>query len=408
MSANAKKSNAHKPAQFPFWKTKKFKNKQNKQKKQQKLSIVKNDFTPDDQDRAIAQGILLNDKRLSFLAHTGCNELVRDLMKNPHVASPDRLAVIEHLAKASPKIFPMVEKMSLIKYSYEVHFFQKREIDQVRNILAKLQIDQTRKASSLLEARLNAFKLDRDFFDAKIYDQSTDAVSQIRASRVFETEISGVKDQYVFWKIAPSFIYAKLQQPKTHGRYKHHNEITDVRIKPVIKVREWPEIEEEFGLSIRSNPFEYAEVLKLRVDNRGEPEVVLDYLRKLNSLTSNLEKYLEDALVVLEKTAIEAEAARKWAIAQKEASARRAARAKEDRESREAEIAANQRFYLENPKTVAPNLENPQIKVSYSSSRSIDRTHRDRSVDGARDNWHRICPHCRVPYPFYSSCDCRY
>ena len=133
----------------------------------------------------------------------------------------------------------------------------------------------------------------------------------------------------------------------------------------------------------------------------------MDYLRKLNSLTSNLEKYLEDALVVLEKTAIEAEAARKWAIAQKEESAKRAARAKEARASREAEIAANQRFYLQNPKTVAPSLENPQIKVSYSSSRSIDRTHRDRSVDGARDNWHMICPHCRVPYPFYSSCDCR-
>lgn len=415
MSANAKKSKAHKPAQFPFWKTKKFKNKQNKHKKQQKLSIVKNDFTPDDQDRAIAQGILLNDKRLSFLAHTGCNELVRDLMKNPHVASPDRLAVIEHLAKASPKIFPMVEKMSLIKYSYEVHFFQKRDIDQVRNVLAKLQIDQTRKASSLLEARLKAFELDRDFFDVKTYAQSIQALIQIRKSRIFDSEISGVEDQYIFWKISPSFVYAKLQQPKTHGIYKHHNEITDVRLKPVIKVREWPEIEQDFGINIRSNPVEYAEVLKLRVDNRGEPEVVLDYLRKLNLLTSNIEKYLEAAQAILEKAAIEAEAAREkaeaakeLAIAQKEESAKRIARAELAREAFLAEIAANQRFFLENPKTVAPSLETPQIKVSYSNSRSIDRTHRDRSVDGARDNWHMICPHCRVPYPFYSSCDCRY
>jgi hypothetical protein len=407
MSANTQKNNKHKSAQFPFWKTKKFKNKK-KKKNPQNLSIVKNDFVPSDEDKAIAQGILLNDKRLSFLARSGCNELVRDLMKNPHVASPDRLAVIEHLAKASPKIFPLVEKMSLIKYAYEVHFFQKIDFNQVRNILAKLQVDQTRNASSLLEARLKAFKLGGDFFDAKIYAKSSDAINQIRASRIFDTEISGVEDQYIFWKISPSFVYAKLQQPKTHGRYKHHNEITDVRIKPVIKVREWPEIEEEFGLSIRSNPFEYAEVLKLRVDNRGEPEVVLDYLRKANLLTSNFEKYLEAAQVVLERTAIEAEAARKWAIAQKEERVKREARAKEARESREAEITAIQRFYLENPKTVAPSLENPNIKVSYSRSISGDRTHRDRSVDGARDNWHMICPHCRVPYPFYSSCDCRY
>jgi uncharacterized protein with von Willebrand factor type A (vWA) domain len=180
-------------------------------------------------------------------------------------------------------------------------------------------------------------------------------------------------------------------------------------------VREWPEIEQDFGINIRSNPFEYAEVLKLRVDNRGEPEVVLEYLRKLNLLTSNFENYLADAQDVLEKAAIEAEAARdkteaakKLAIAQREERVKREARAKVAREAYLAEVEAIQRFYIENPKTVAPNLENPKSVVSNSRSGSTDRTHRDRSVDGARDNWHRICPHCRVPYPFYSSCDCRY
>jgi len=414
MSANTQKNKKHKSAQFPFWKTKKFKDKK-KKKKPHNLNIVKDAFIPDDDDKAIAQGIVLNDKRLSFLARSGSNELVRNLINNPHVSSPDRLAVIEHLAKASPKIFPLVEKMSLIKYAYEVHFFQKIDFNQVRNILSKLQIDQTRNASSLLEARLKAFKLGGDFFDAKIYAKSSDAINQIRASRIFDTEISGVEDQYIFWKISPSFVYAKLQQPKAHGIYKHHNEITDVRLKPVIKVREWLEIEQDFGINIRTNPLEYAEVLKLRVDNRGEPEVVLDYLRKLYLLTSNFENYLADAQDILEKAAIEAEAARekteaakKLAIAQKEESAKRIARAEQAREAFLAEIEANQRFYLENPKKVDPNLKNPAIVVSYSRSSSNDRTHRDRSVDGARDNWHRICTHCRQPYPFYSSCDCRY
>jgi hypothetical protein len=414
MSANTQKNNKHKSAQFPFWKTKKFKNKK-KKKNPQNLNIVKNDFVPSDEDKAIAQGILLNDKRLSFLARSGCNELVRDLIKNPHVASPDRLALIEHLAKASPKIFMPVEKVSLVKHAYEVHFFEKYDKNQVRDILAKLQLAQTRSASSLLEARLKAFKLDRDFFDPKTYEQSAKAVSQIRDSRIFDAEILDLKDRYIFWKISPSFVYAQLQIPKPTGKYKHHNEITDVRLTPLIKVREWPEIEQDFGINIRSNPFEYAEVLKLRVDNRGEPEVVLDYLRKLNLLTSNFENYLADAQDVLEKAAIEAkaardktEAAKKLAIAQREERVKREARAKVAREAYLAEVEAIQRFYIENPKTVAPHLENPKSFVSNSRSGSTDRTHRDRSVDGARDNWHMICPHCRVPYPFYSSCDCRY
>ena len=113
MSTNTQKSKKHKSAQFPFWKTKKFKNKK-KKKNPQNLSIVKKDFVPNDQDKAIAQGILLNGKRLSVLAHSGCNELVRDLMKNPHVSSPDRLAIIEHLAKTSHKLFSQVEKVSLV------------------------------------------------------------------------------------------------------------------------------------------------------------------------------------------------------------------------------------------------------------------------------------------------------
>ena len=402
MSANIKKSNPHKPAQFPFWKTKKFKSKQNMLKKQQKLSIVKNDFTPNNQDKAIAQGILLNDKRLSILAHAGCNELVRDLLKNPHVASLDRLAVVEHLAKASPKIFPLVEKISLIKYAYEVHFFQKIDIDQVRNILAKLQIDQTRKASSLLEARLNAFQLGGDFFDAKIYSQSTDAVSKIRASRVFDTEISGVKDQYIFWAIAPSFIYAKLQQPKTHGMYKHQNEITDVRLKPVIKVREWLEIERDFGITIRTNPVEYAEVLKLRVDNRGEPEVVLSYLRKVNLLKSNFENYLEAATVALEKAVIEAEAARKQ---------------REEFQKSAFAIAREQKLKIKEAETSLENFVRNILAKNSNKSAVVerfkfdktknDRTHRDRTADGARENWYKVCPLCRQQVEFYSYCDCQ-
>lgn len=411
MSPNTKKKNSHKSAQFPFWKTKKFKGKN----KNQSLSVVKNDFVPSDEDKAIAQGTLLNAKRLSFLANTGCNDLVRDLMKNPHLVSRDRLAVIQHLAKASRKIFTPVEKVSLVKYSCEVHFFDYTDNEQVKGILFDLLITQARSASSLLEARLKDFKFDRDFFDAKIYAQSTEAINQIRKSRIFDAEISGLKDQFIFWKISPSFVYAKLQHPKPLGKYKHHNEITDVRLKPVIKVREWPEIEQDFGVNIRTNPVEYAEVLKLRVDNRGEPEVVWDFLRKVNLLTSNFEKYLEAAKDILEKAAIEArsarekaEAAKNLAIAQREERVKREARAKAARESLEAEIAANQRFFLENPKTVAPSVENPHIKVPYSRSISSDRTHRDRSVDGARDNWALICPHCRQPYPFYSSCDCRY
>jgi hypothetical protein len=396
MSANTQKNNKHKSAQFPFWKTKKFKNKK-KKKNPQNLNIVKNDFVPSDEDKAIAQGILLNDKRLSFLARSGCNELVRDLIKNPHVASPDRLALIEHLAKASPKIFMPVEKVSLVKHSYEVHFFEKYDKNQMRDILAKLQLAQTRSASSLLEARLKAFKIDRDFFDPKTYEQSAKAVSQIRDSRIFDAEILNLKDQYIFWKISQSFVYAQLQIPKPTGKYKHHNEITDVRLTPLIKVREWPEIEQDFGINIRSNPFEYAEVLKLRVDNRGEPEVVLDYLRKLNLLTSNFENYLADAQDVLEKAAIELEVALKLALAREEESAQRAAVAAQEHKAREAEISAAQAFYL-----------NKANSVNRPNSSSTDRTHRDRTVDGARDNWHRICPHCRVPYPFYSSCDCRY
>jgi hypothetical protein len=402
MSANTQKNNKHKSAQFPFWKTKKFKNKK-KKKNPQNLNIVKNDFVPSDEDKAIAQGILLNDKRLSFLARSGCNELVRDLIKNPHVASPDRLALIEHLAKASPKIFMPVEKVSLVKHAYEVHFFEKYDKNQVRDILAKLQLAQTRSASSLLEARLKAFKLDRDFFDPKTYEQSAKAVSQIRDSRIFDAEILDLKDRYIFWKISPSFVYAQLQIPKPTGKYKHHNEITDVRLKPVIKVREWPEIEKDFGVNIRTNPVEYAEVLKLRVDNRGEPEVVLEYLRKLNLLTSNFEKYLADAQDILEKAVIEAEEARKereefqqWALA-------RARQQKDKIKEAEKSLEIFIKSILEKNSNKPAAVE--RFKFDKTNS---DRTHRDRSVDGARDNWHRICPHCRVPYPFYSSCDCRY
>jgi hypothetical protein len=395
MSANTQKNKKHKSAQFPFWKTKKFKNKK-KKKNPQNLNIVKNDFVPSDEDKAIAQGILLNDKRLSFLARSGCNELVRDLIKNPHVASPDRLAVIEHLAKASPKIFMPVEKVSLVKHAYEVHFFEKYDKNQVRDILAKLQLAQTRSASSLLEARLKAFKIDRDFFDPKTYEQSAKAVSQIRDSRIFDAEILNLKDQYIFWKISPSFVYAQLQIPKPTGKYKHHNEITDVRLKPVIKVREWPEIEKDFGVNIRTNPVEYAEVLKLRVDNRGEPEVVLDYLRKLNLLTSNFENYLADAQEILEKAAIELEVALKLALAREEESAQRAAVAAQEHKAREAEISAAQAFYL-----------NKANSVNRPNSGSTDRTHRDRTIDGARDNWHRVCSGCGYLVEFYSRCDCR-
>jgi hypothetical protein len=395
MSANTQKNNKHKSAQFPFWKTKKFKNKK-KKKNPQNLNIVKNDFVPSDEDKAIAQGILLNDKRLSFLARSGCNELVRDLIKNPHVASPDRLALIEHLAKASPKIFMPVEKVSLVKHSYEVHFFEKYDKNQMRDILAKLQLAQTRSASSLLEARLKAFKLDRDFFDPKTYEQSAKAVSQIRDSRIFDAEILNLKDQYIFWKISQSFVYAQLQIPKPTGKYKHHNEITDVRLTPLIKVREWPEIEQDFGINIRSNPFEYAEVLKLRVDNRGEPEVVLDYLRKLNLLTSNFENYLADAQEILEKAAIELEVALKLALAREEESAKRAAVAAQEHKAREAEISAAQAFYL-----------NKANSVNRPNSGSTDRTHRDRTIDGARDNWHRVCSGCGYLVEFYSRCDCR-
>jgi hypothetical protein len=402
MSANTQKNNKHKSAQFPFWKTKKFKNKK-KKKKPQTLSIVKDAFIPDDEDKAIAQGILLNDKRLSFLARSGCNELVRNLINNPHVSSPDRLAVMEHLAKASPKIFPLVEKMSLIKYAYEVHFFEKYEKNQVKDILAKLQLAQTRSASSLLEARLKAFKLGGDFFDAKIYAKSSDAINQIRASRIFDTEISGVEDQYIFWKISPSFIYAKLQQPKAHGIYKHHNEITDVRLKPVIKVREWPEIEKDFGVNIRTNPVEYAEVLKLRVDNRGEPEVVMEYLRKLNLLTSNFEKYLADAQDILEKAVIEAEEARKEREEFRQLALARARQQKDKIKEAEKSLEIFIKSILEKNSNKPAAVE--RFKFDKTNS---DRTHRDRTVDGARDNWHRICTHCRQPYPFYSSCDCRY
>ena len=141
MSANTKKNNMHKPAQFPFWKTKKFKNK-TKKKNPQNLSIVKNDFVPSDEDEAIAQGILLNDKRLSFLAHSECNELVRDLMRNPHVSSQGRLAVIEHLAKVSLKVFPLVEKVSLVKYAYEVHYFHAKDKNSNNVLLQKQQQQQ--------------------------------------------------------------------------------------------------------------------------------------------------------------------------------------------------------------------------------------------------------------------------
>jgi hypothetical protein len=402
MSANTQKNKKHKSAQFPFWKTKKFKNK-NKKKNPQNLSIVKNDFAPSDEDKAIAQGTLLNDKRLSFLARSGCNELVRDLIKNPHVASPDRLALIEHLAKASSKIFMPVEKVALIKYSYEVHFFEKYDKNQVKDILAKLQLAQTRRASSLLEARLKAFELDCDFFDAKTYAESIKALTQIRKSRIFDSEISDLEDQYIFWKISPSFVYAKMQHPKPLGKYKHHNEITDVRLKPVIKVREWPEIEQNFGINIRTNPVEYAEVLKLRVDNRGESEVVLEYLRKLNLLTSNFEKYLADAQDILEKAVIEAEEARKEREEFQQLALARARQQKDKIKEAEKSLENFIKSILEKNSNKPAAVE--RFKFDKTNS---DRTHRDRTVDGARDNWHRICTHCRQPYPFYSSCDCRY
>jgi hypothetical protein len=392
MSANTQKSKKHKSAQFPFWKTKKFKNKQ----KKQNLSIVKNDFVPNDQDKAIAQGILLNGKRLSVLAHSGCNELVRDLMKNPHVSSPDRLAIIEYLAKTSHKLFSQVEKVSLVTYSYEVHFFQKRDRDQVAQILTRLRSAQTKKASSLLEARIAAFKLDRDIFDAKIYDQASDAIYEIRKSGILNSELTGLKSSNIYWRVATSFLYAKLQNQIALGKNKNHNEITNIRIMPVVKVRDWPELEQDFGINIRSNPFEYAEVLKLRVDNRGEPEVVLDYLRKTSFLTSNFEKYLKAAQEVLEKTAMELEVALKLALAREEERAKRAAIAAQEHKAREAEISATQAFYL-----------NKANSVNRPNSGSTDRTHRDRTIDGARDNWHRVCSGCGYLVEFYSRCDCR-
>ena len=399
MSTNTQKKITKNSAQFPFWKTKKFKN---KKKKSKKLKIVKNVFSPDDEDKAIAQGMLLNEKRLSFLANSDCNELVRDLMRNPHLSSQDRLAVIEHLTKASLKIFPLVEKIALVKYSFEVQFFNQKEKRQVREILTKLQLLQTQRAISILEDRLSAFKLGGDFFDANIYAQSIEIINQIRASRIFDAEIAGIENRYIFWKISPSFIYAKLQQPKTHGIYKHHNEITDIRLKPVIKIREWLELENEFGINFRSNPVEYTEVLKLRVDNRGEPEVVLYLLRKLNLLTSNFERYLVDAQAILERVAIEAEEARKK---REEFQKLALERAKQQKiKIREAERNLD-KFIRD---ILAKNKDKPvsiqKIKVV---KPEIDRTHRDRSVDGARENWHRICPHCRQTYPFYSSCDCR-
>jgi hypothetical protein len=395
MSANTQKNKKHKSAQFPFWKTKKFKNKK-KKKNPQNLSIVKNDFVPNDQDKAIAQGILLNGKRLSVLAHSGCNELVRDLMKNPHVSSPDRLAIIEHLAKTSHKLFSQVEKVSLVTYSYEVHFFQKRDRDQVGQILTRLRNAQTKKASSLLEARIAAFKLDRDIFDAKIYDQASDAIYEIRKSGILNTELLGLKSPNIYWRVATTFLYAKLQNQIAVGKNKNHNEITNIRIMPVVKVRDWPELEQDFGINIRSNPFEYAEVLKLRVDNRGEPEVVLDYLRKTSFLTSNFEEYLKAAQEVLEKTAMELEVALKLALAREEERAKRAAIAAQEHKAREAEIFATQAFYL-----------NKANSVNRPNSSSTDRTHRDRTIDGARDNWHRVCSGCGYLVEFYSRCDCR-
>jgi hypothetical protein len=300
-------------------------------------------------------------------------------------------------------VFPLVEKVSLVKYAYEVHYFHAKEKNQVRDILAKLQLAQTHKAGSLIEARLNDFKLGADFFDAKIYAKSSDAINQIRASRIFDTEITGVENRYIFWKISTSFIYAKLQQPKAHGIYKHHNEITDVRLKPVIKVREWPEIEQDFGINIRTNPLEYAEVLKLRVENRGEPEVVLDYLRKLKLLTSNFEKYLADAQDILEKALIEAEKARKE---REEFQKLALARAREQKDKiKEAEKSLEN--FIKN--ILEKNSDKPAAVERFNFGKTnIDRTHRDRTVDGARDNWHKICTHCRQPYPFYSYCDCRY
>lgn len=392
MSAKTKKNQTHKSAPFPFWKTKKFKS---KQKKQQNLNIVKNDYVPNDEDKAIAQGILLNGKRLSVLTHAGCNELVRDLMKNPHVVSSDRLAVIEHLAKTSHKLFSQVEKVSLVTYSYEVHFFQKRERDQVGQILAKLQSAQTKRASSLLEDRLAAFRLNKETFDAKTYDQTSDAIYQIRKSGILNTELSGLKSQNIYWRVATSFLYAKLQNQMAIDKNKHHNEITNIRIMPVIKVRDWPELEQDFGINIRSNPFEYAEVLKLRVDNRGEPEVVLDYLRKTSFLTSNFEEHLIAAQEILLKAEVDAEVARKLAFAREEERAKQAAIAAQENKVREAEIIATQAFYL-----------NKANSVNRPNSGSADRTHRDRNIDGARDNWHRVCSGCGCLVEFYSRCDC--
>jgi len=395
MSANTQKNKKHKSAQFPFWKTNNLK-KNNKNKNPQNLSIVKNDFVPNDQDKAIAQGILLNGKRLSVLAHSGCNELVRDLMKNPHVSSPDRLAIIKHLAKTSHKLFSQVEKVSLVTYSYEVHFFQKRDRDQVGQILTRLRNAQTKKASSLLEARIAAFKLDRDIFDAKIYDQASDAIYEIRKSGILNTELLGLKSPNIYWRVATTFLYAKLQNQIAVGKNKNHNEITNIRIMPVVKVRDWPELEQDFGINIRRNPFEYAEVLKLRVDNRGEPEVVLDYLRKTSFLTSNFEEYLRAAQEILEKAAIELEVALKLALAREEESTQRAAVAAQEHKAREAEISAAQAFYL-----------NKANSVNRPNSSSTDRTHRDRTIDGARDNWHRVCSGCGYLVEFYSRCDCR-
>jgi hypothetical protein len=132
------------------------------------------------------------------------------------------------------------------------------------------------------------------------------------------------------------------------------------------------------------------------VDNRGEPEVVLDYLRKLNLLTSNFENYLADAQDVLEKAAIELEVALKLALAREEESAQRAAVAAQEHKAREAEISAAQAFYL-----------NKANSVNRPNSGSTDRTHRDRTIDGARDNWHRVCSGCGYLVEFYSRCDCR-
>jgi hypothetical protein len=396
MSAKTERNPKDNRGQFPFWRKKKFQNK----KKYTNASLAKNEFIPDENDKAIAVGTLIDGERLTFLARSGCSLIIRDLMRNPLVNAMDRVVLIEYLAKMSHKIIPQVEKVSLVKYSYEVHYYPKKEKNQVGEILAKLQSAQTKRAKSIIEERLISLKLDRDFFDSELYAKTIESVNQIKKSGIFAEELNGLKSQNLFWNSSVNFAYSKLLNSKTLGKNKHLNEITNLRINPVVKIREWHEIEKDFGITIRSNPFEYAEVLRIRIDNRGENETVLDTLRKLDTLTSKFDEYLRLAREIICEEESRLTEARKLAHAREQEKLQREVQAAEDYRAKMEEVRANQDYYLNKA------LQKRTNSKPATSGGSSHGTHRDRTIDGARENWYKVCPHCRCLVEFYSSCDC--